>query len=362
MKITIIGAGNIGTLMAAELAHKGHEVTIFTSRPEQWETEIKVYNAEEEFLFSGCMSKITDSIQDAMREAQYIWITMPAQMFSELGKKMLPYVRRTQKIGIVPGCGGAEFAFGECIENGVTLFGLQRVHSIARLKRYGSSVYELGRKAELQIGALPFNKTAEVCKSVEKMFAIPCTALTSYLSVTLTPSNPILHTARLYSMFKDYEPDRVYPRNFLFYEEWTDASSEILIACDKELQRLCNAIPIDLSGVKSLREYYESKDIEAMTKKISGIKAFKGLTSPMKEIEKGWVPDWNSRYFTTDFSYGLKVIKDIAEIFSIATPTINAVWNWYISVLDKNNIKESSIKVSTENFTKIYGITLKEKI
>ena len=74
------------------------------------------------------------------------------------------------------------------------------------------------------------------------------------------------------------------------------------------------------------------------------------------------MPDWNSRYLTTDFSYGLKVIKDIAEIFSIATPTINAVWNWYMSVLDKNNIKESSIKVSTENFTKIYGITLKEKI
>ena len=33
MKITVIGGGNIGTLISAEMAYKGHEVTVFTSRP-----------------------------------------------------------------------------------------------------------------------------------------------------------------------------------------------------------------------------------------------------------------------------------------------------------------------------------------
>lgn len=33
MNITVIGGGNIGTLMAAEAANKGHNVTVYTSKP-----------------------------------------------------------------------------------------------------------------------------------------------------------------------------------------------------------------------------------------------------------------------------------------------------------------------------------------
>ena len=58
----------------------------------------------------------------------------------------------------------------------------------------------------------------------------------------------------------------------------------MLIACDKELQALCNEIPLDLSDVESLCDYYESHTAQEMTSKISGIVAFKGLTSPMKRL------------------------------------------------------------------------------
>lgn len=36
MKVTIIGGGNLGTLMAATFAYRGHEVTIRTSKPEKF--------------------------------------------------------------------------------------------------------------------------------------------------------------------------------------------------------------------------------------------------------------------------------------------------------------------------------------
>lgn len=36
MRITVTGGGKIGTLMAGELAYKGHKVTIYTSIPEKW--------------------------------------------------------------------------------------------------------------------------------------------------------------------------------------------------------------------------------------------------------------------------------------------------------------------------------------
>ena len=354
MKITIIGGGNIGTLMAAELAYKGHEVTIFTSRPKQWESKIDVYNAEEKLLLTGTVSNITASMKKALEAAEYILITMPAQLFSDLAEKMLPFVHKNQKIGIVPGSGGAEFAFYKLLYKGCTLFGFQRVHSIARLKKYGNSVYQLGRKSELQIGAIPAFEASKICKCITEFFDIPCVALDNYLAVTLTPSNSILHTARLYSLFKNYKPGDTYPRNFLFYEEWTDDSSEVMLACDTELQKLCDVIPLDLSSVKSLKNHYECTTINAMTKKISTIKAFRGLTSPMKKTEYGWVPDWDSRYFSTDFPYGLKIIKDIAKLFSMLTPNIDMVWNWYKKNTFQNTIDLIDTTLDTKEFIRIY--------
>ena len=87
MKTTILGGGNIGTLMAAEFANKGHDVTGYTSKPEKWSNEIEVYDASDRLLKSGVIKKTTDSIEEALDGAEYIWVVMPAQLFRRLQKK-----------------------------------------------------------------------------------------------------------------------------------------------------------------------------------------------------------------------------------------------------------------------------------
>lgn len=189
---------------------------------------------------------------------------------------------------------------------------------------------------------------------MSSIFDMPCKSLPNYLSVTLTPSNPIFHTSRLYSIFKDWHEGITYPRNILFHEEWNNEASEIMIACDNELQSLCNKIPLDLSSVESLQDYYESHFPREMTNKIRSIKAFKGLKSPMIEIENRWIPDWNSRYFIADFNYGLKVIKDISDLFAVPTPTIYMLWQWYCENTENNDSSFFELIVSVEKFISIY--------
>lgn len=179
---------------------------------------------------------VTENNGSARNKPRLIWVVVPAEMFIGMGQRIVPLIQTGQMVGVVPGSGGAEFAFRGVIEKGGILFGLQRVHSIARIEEYGKSVHMLGRKRKLELGSIPARKSAQLNEIVGEMFDMPCTALPNYLSVTMTPSNPILHTTRLYAMFKDYKPGTVYPRNFLFYEEWTQLSSEMLIACDAELQ------------------------------------------------------------------------------------------------------------------------------
>ena len=180
---------------------------------------------------------------------------------------------------------------------------------------------------------------------------MPCKTIPCMLNLTLTPSNPILHTSRLYSLFRNWNEGVTYDSVPLFYEEWDDAASEVLIAMDAEEQAICRALPeFYLDYVKSLREYYEAPTVEKMTKKICSIQAFKGLTTPVVQGGDGVVPDLRSRYFTADFSFGLSIIQQVGRMADVKTPVINTVMDWYRGIALENR----------EFRFKDYGIDSKE--
>lgn len=331
-KVSVIGGGNIGTQVACVCAAKGYEVTVFSSRPEAYDGVLEIINELGE-ITTGKIQKATDSIAEAVVGQDIIFVTYPAFKLKELSVAMFPYIESGMSICVMPGTGGAEFAFSNCIKVGAVLCGLQRVPSVARLEQYGKRVRCEGMRDHLFLAAIPSSAADKLAAFTSDLWEIPCTALPNYLSVTLTPSNPILHTTRLRTLFKDYKPGAVYSRNPLFYGEWTDDSSELLIACDTELQELCMKLnQLDLSNVRSLKLHYESETVEEMTKKLCSIKSLHDLKSPMKFIENGWIPDFDSRYFTADFPYGLAIIEELGKILNVSLPNVFQTMDWYRNV------------------------------
>ena len=236
-------------------------------------------------------------------------------------------------IGVIPGNGGGECSFRKCIERGNIFFGIERVPAIARLVKKGKTVKATGYRDELHVSALPKCYAERCAELIESIFNIKTTVIPSYLNLTMTPSNPILHTTRLKTIFSDWHEGVVYESLPLFYEEWDDASSELMIACDEEVQSVCKALPeFDLQYVKSLRVHYDSPNVETMTKKIKSIEAFKGLKTPAIQIDNGFIPDLHSRYFTSDFSYGLSIIKQIADFAHVPIPNIDETIDWYKNI------------------------------
>ena len=104
---------------------------------------------------------------------------------------------------------------------------------------------------------------------------------------------------------------------------------------DKEFFTLLSALPVSSNFLPTLLEYYESTDAISLRNKLSSIQGFKGIVAPMKEVAGGWIPDFNSRYFTEDFPYGLKYIWQLAKENNISTPTIDMVYSWGLSVIGK---------------------------
>ena len=327
--IAVIGGGNIGTQFACICASKGYNVNIFTSKPELFNRTLEVID-EYENIITGTLNMVTSDIGEAVAGCQIIIVTHPAFLLKSVADQLLPYIREDMNICVIPGTGSAEFAFRDCLKAGASLCGLQRVPSVARLEQYGKRVRCEGLRSELFLASIPRQKAVELAPFFAELWGISCTPLPNYLSVTLTPSNPILHTTRLRTLFADYKEGTVYDRNPLFYGEWNDVSSALLIACDEELQKMLTYMDkLDLKNVRSLKLHYESDTVEAMTKKLCSIKSLHNLTSPMKQVEGGWIPDFKSRYFTADFPYGLAIIEEFAAVLNCDVPNIKETMAWY---------------------------------
>lgn len=332
MKVTVVGGGNVGTQIAAHLAAKKHCVTVYTSKPERFAKRLTVVDENGQTVCEGDILCATAKESVAFAAADVVFVTVPAYCMAELAQKMLPHLPPHVWIGLVPGTGGGECAFAPCVERGGTVFGLQRVPSVARLVEYGHTVRATGYRAGLHVAAIPAARAAAVSEFLCDVFDMPCEALPNYLNVTLTPSNPILHTTRLRTIFADYKVGKTYPRVPLFYEEWSDESSRLLFACDAEVQALCQRIPMELSFVRSLREHYESDTPEKLTQKIRSIKGFRGLPTPSVAQKGGFAPDLDSRYFVADFSFGLAIIKQIADFYGESVPHCTQTLAWYDAI------------------------------
>lgn len=335
--IAVIGGGNIGTQFACVCASKGYQVNVFSSKPDLYDGTLEVVD-EFEKITVGKLNKVSADIGEAVEGCQIIFITHPAFHLKSVADQLLPYIKEYMNICVLPGTGGAEFAFRECMKAGATLFGLQRVPTVARLEQYGKRVRCEGLRSELFLASIPSSKAYDLAAFMSALWDIPCTVLPNYLSVTLTPSNPILHTTRLRTLFADYEEGKLYERNPLFYGEWSDASSMLLIACDGELQKMLKIMDkLDLHDVRSLKLHYESDTVDAMTKKLCSIKSLHNLASPMKQVDGGWVPDFKSRYFTADFPYGLAIIEELAAVLGFSAPNIKDTMDWYRRVTGDTN-------------------------
>lgn len=356
MNITIVGGGNIGTQFAVHCSEKGHKVTVYTSHPELYVGKLEIVDEKETVTHSGEIEFATDDPRIAFPNAELIFVTVPANVMRDISEVIYNNTDSRTLIGVVPGNGGSECAFRKCVERGNVFFGIERVPAIARLIRKGKCVKSTGYRNELHVSSLPRTEAIRCASIVEDIFEIKTTILPCFLNLTLTPSNPILHTARLRTLFGYWKSGMVYKEIPLFYEDWDDESSRLLLSCDEEVQRICRALPdFDLSFVKSLREHYESTTVEEMTKKISSIMSFKGLRTPSIQVEGGYIPDLNSRYFTADFSYGLTIIKQIARFAGVAVPNIDATMRWYENIaIEKNEFNFSDYNINDLKALKDY--------
>jgi hypothetical protein len=331
-RICICGGDSLGHVIAGYLsAKKDLEVNILTQRPQLWKHELQISTPEGDTLCVK-LNTVSDKPEEALHEVDIVLLCLPGYAIKSELLKIKPYVNERTYVGTVFSSTGFFFEALEILDNDVPLWGFQRVPFIARTNVYGESAHLLGYKTSHNIAVEHCEDKERFRSQIEKLFDAPVHLLNNYYEASFTNSNPILHPSRLYTLFKDWNKNVYYDHQFLFYEEWTNEASELLITLDKELFSVLAKLPVAPDFLMPILPYYESTDAESLTRKIRSINGFKGITTPMIFSEKGWQPDLNSRYFREDFMHGLRYIHQEAHNLGIKVPMMNKVYNWGVEV------------------------------
>ena len=336
MTLTICGGGNLGHVIAAFAAHHGNEVQLLTRHPERWSHDITI-DTPEGMVFTGHISSISAHPEEVIPQSDIILLCLPGYGIADCLRSIAPLLSPqggklgVRAVGSVVSSTGFFFEALKLLPATTPLFGFQRVPFIARVAEYGHSAHLLGYKPQLHMAVEHMPAPQQLQKEIAQLFRTDVVLLNSHYEVSLTNSNPLLHPSRLYDLWHDWHEGLVYPRVPLFYEEWTERAAQLYIDMDNELQQLLQVLPVRPGSIPTVLDYYESTDAASLARKLRSIEAFKGIPAPMQPVADGFVPDFQSRYFTEDFPYGLAIVRRLMHEHRIIAPTIERIYQWGIS-------------------------------
>lgn len=326
MTVTVVGSGNIAHALISCLRIRDNDtINVLTSQSDYAWKGIKAHI--DDISKEGFINVISNDPQKIIPQSDIILFTVPAFVRKAILKKINPYIADSTLIGSFPGVGGFDEEIKEIISNkNINVFSSQRVPYIARIKEKGESVL-VTLKDEIHIAVAKEQEAVKM--QLEQLLGMDVILLDSFLEVSLSNSNPILHSARLYRLLLE---QRIFDKAIYFYREWDDESSKILLEMDREFMKIVDAL--DLLHIKSLEEHYEVEGIKEMSEKIQSIDAFKDILTPMIKDNNQFKIDVKSRYFTEDIGVGLKYIQKYAKKLNIDIPMIDKVYSYLFSIMD----------------------------
>lgn len=320
--ICILGFGNIAHALIANNQNSNIQLTVFTDRKLNVVSN-KILNQVD--ALEGYY-KISQDIKEAISCADVVILTLPTHIRKDYLLKIKPYLRENTVLGAMPGLSGfneeVDAVFGA---HTYSIFSLQRVPFISRVLEKGCTVCS-HKKSAIDV-AISGNVLA-VQEFLKDFLKMKVHVLSHFDSVNLSNSNPLLHTARIYSFMKNKSKPYYIDVDETFYGHWTLDASETLLKMDQEFIDLINKLK--LPNVKDLLTHYGVQNAKELTEKIQSIESFKGIDFPKKKNNEGhYLVDLDSRYFKEDFEYGLNYLKNRARSASIKTENIDLVLESY---------------------------------
>jgi len=319
IKIAVIGAGNGGQALAAYLAFRGLDVTLYNRSYKRIAPIIKNGKIRMEGYIQGevRISSATTNIAEAIRGRKLIMVVVPAFAHRDIAAKLAPYLEDGQIILLNPGRTGGAMEVRQVLRRhnvtkNVVVAEAQTFVFASRMSNPG--VVKIFRiKNAVPISALPATRNdelREVMRNVMPEFeVVPNVIYTSFnnIGAVFHPAVLLLNAARIETTAGKFE----------FYLEGISPSvAKVLEAVDRERCNVMAAFGVEPMTAKEWLNYAYDVLGKDLYESIHNNSGYQGILAP---------PSIVNRYILEDVPMSLVPISSFGKLFGIDTPTIDAV-------------------------------------
>ena len=330
MRVTVVGMGNAGTTIAADLAHKGHEVSLLKTsnklHDEHYQyictsKKITVNDFDEEYTV--LLSQVTTDYRAALSQAEIIILYIQTNYHEDVIKRMCKHLVDGQTVIIEPGYLSTCYFMKYCTRD-ITIIEAESSPIDCRIIEPGR-VNVLFKNVMNPFGVYPHSHV-EKAETILNALKYPFVITASVVEAALHNPNLIVHTVG--AIFSIPRIEYTNGDYWMYREVFTPHIWKIVESLDNEkmnvLEKLgCTRIP-----------YVEACKLRNSINKESDAKAVFFDYAQNSSPEGPHIPD--SRYITEDVPQGLVMLESLGIVYGIPTPTCSGLINCASAALHRD--------------------------
>jgi len=372
--VTLVAAGNSGHVCAGLIDGntKGRvKVQLLTNRPDIWQNKRPIVKFPDGQTQEGLVSRVSCDPAELIPQSHIVLWTGPVNGTKEVFDNLRPYLdtKRTA-IGTIFAQGLIHLLAQRTFGPQVRFFALRNIPWLCRVVKVGVESEIVGAKSS--IGVMTLNLDESWVKTeLEPLFVVQKTGkwepvidlLPDFCPIVFNPANQIIHPARYWAMFRNWNgtplpPDQEPPE--WLYRDMDEVAGQVLAVLDEELQALKKAyyaatgaegcthvVPL---AERLLDQYGDQiSDKSTMAKMVGTNKAYSMARTPVVRTKQGVMPNANHRVVTDDIGWGLCALVSIAEKLEAAgiqTPTtmMRMLIEWHQKLMGKEYLYNGRLR------------------
>jgi len=323
IRVAVIGAGHGGKAMAAEMASRGHQVSLYNRSYDKIEVigirgGIELQTEDGRVTFAR-LRTITDEVGEALAEATLIMVVVPASGHRDVALSAAPYLRDDHIVVLHPGRTGGALEFkqalleSDCPSNPIIC---EAETFLFAARSTGPAEARIFRtKYSVPIAAFPATRSEEALATLSQVYSQFILAK-NVLHTSLNNMGAIFHPALTLLNAGWIEARK---GDFEFYSDGvTPATARVLAALDRERVTVAAAVGIRAQTARDwLERAYRARG-DDLHEAMHANPGYEGIKAP-KSLRH--------RYIFEDVPCSLVPIANIGLQYGVDTTSIHAIVN-----------------------------------
>lgn len=316
MNISILGAGNGGTGVAAELSLQGHDVTLIKTSNAMHDTNFNfllendgsVQLVEDGLTRTTKIKHVTRDLSQ-LSKSELVIIYIQSNHHEDLIKRIQPHLRDGQTLLINPGYLSTAYVLKYCSEIDLTIVEAQSSFLDCRIIEPGT--VRVGfRNVRNPLGVYPKARQVETEKMLDQL-GFPFVYVPSVIEAALHNPNLIVHTVGAIMSIPRIE--KTNGDYVMYHEVFTPSVWNILEALDGEKMDVMDKLGSERISYVEACKYRNTLDDHRDAKEV-----FFWYANMPTRAKGPIVVD--SRYISEDVPQGLVLLETLGEKLNIKTP------------------------------------------